>query len=150
MSISITINAKRERDKKRQQVYFTITKNGTDYEFSWGSVPISLTTDAQIKMWLIQRKDKIQFLVLGKQYPRANPWDFKDPEKSQLENLQAWITARHKNKIKDGEGWRYEVIEKVPFVSNHPAWIKWETQIDSATTVSQLKMILKKIVRRIS
>ena len=60
------------------------------------------------------------------------------------------IAVGHKNKIADNGGWRYEVIDHVPFVRNHPKWIAWESQIDSATTTAQLKTILKKIVKRIA
>lgn len=107
MAITITIQAKVDRDENRQQVYFTIKKNGDNFKFSHGSVPASLTTDAQIKAWLIERKDKIIELI--------------------------------QNKIANGT-----------YKNEHPKWIAWEAAIDSATTVAQLKTILKKIVRRIA
>ena len=105
--MTITIQAKQNRDDKRQVVFFTITKNGDSLKFSHGSVPKTLTTDTKIKAWLVVRKDEIIELIQGK-------------------------------------------INNGTFKNEHPSWIKWEEQIDSATTVSQLKTILKKIVRRIS
>lgn len=107
MAINITIDAKQDRDAGRQQVFFTITQNSNSYKFSHGAVPISLTTDAQIKAWLLIKKDKI------------------------IEIIQA--------KIAEGT-----------FKNEHPKWIEWQSQIDAATNITQIKTILKKIVKRIT
>lgn len=66
MAITITIQEKEPRDDNRQIVFFTVTKDGKDYEFSHGAVPASLTTDTQIKNWLIARKDEIWKIIQRK------------------------------------------------------------------------------------
>ena len=108
MAVTITINAKEERNDNFQIVFFTITKKTNIWKFSHGAVPSSLTTDAQIKAWLGEpkRRDEI------------------------IEIIQ--------NKIANGT-----------YQNEHPPWIEWESQLDYAIVVSQLKAILKKMARRI-
>jgi hypothetical protein len=57
----------------------------------------------------------------------ADPWDFKDPEKSELESFLDWIDAGHKNKIIVGADpetdepiYDYEVIENHSYAGTHP------------------------------
>lgn len=66
MSITISINAKKPRDEKRQIVFFTITKNSKPFKFTHGSVPVELDTDAKIKTFLVKQKDKLMELIENK------------------------------------------------------------------------------------
>ena len=149
MAITITIQEKEPRDAERQIVFFTVTKDGTDYEFSHGAVPVSLTTDAQIKTWLLARKEELYLLLLRKTYPGADYSEFKTEENINLEAMQAWIDAGHKNKIGEDENEDpiYEVIDKVPYISNHPKWVKAIIEIDAINDLADAKVFLKKLVR---
>lgn len=149
MAITITIQEKELRGDDRQIVFFTVTKDGTDYEFTHGAVPLSLKTDTQIKTWLIARKEELYLLVLGKMYPGADYNEHKTEENTNLKAMQLWITAGHKNKIgKDENGDPiYEVINKVPYVSNHPKWVKAIVEIDAISSLADAKVFLKKLVR---
>lgn len=156
MAITITIQAKESRDDDKQVVFFTLSKDGTDYEYSHGSVPTSLTTDGQIKVWLKKQEDKLYLFILRKQYPGADTAYMDDPDKSDLENFEAWIAAGHRNKVKVGEDehgqpiYDYKIIDHVPFKSNHPRWIKAIDEIEAISSLADAKVFLKKIVRYIS
>lgn len=151
MTITITIQEKAPRDADRQMVFFTVTKDGTDYEFSHGAVPVSLTTNSQIKTWLLKRKEELYLLVLRKMYPEADYSEFKTKENTNLEAMQDWIDAGHKNKIGEDENEDpiYEIIDKVPYVSNHPKWVKAIIEIDAINDLADAKVFLKKLVRYI-
>lgn len=151
MAITITIQGRRPRDVERQVVFFTVGKDGKGYEFSHGSVPVSLTTDNQIKAWLFARKEKLYVQVLRKMYPGVDCSDFKTGSNTSLEAMQDWIDAGHKNKIGEDENEDpiYEVIDKIPYVSNHPKWTKAIAEIDAINSLADAKVFLKKLVRYI-
>lgn len=156
MATTLEINAKEKRNDKFQVVFFTLSANGEDYEFSHGAVPINLDTDSKIKAWLIERKDRLYYMILRKQFPGADTKYMDDPDKSETENFQAWIQAGHRNKVKVGENeqgqlvYDYVVIEKVPFKSNHPKWISAIKEVDAISNLADAKVFLKKMVRYIS
>jgi len=148
MSLSININATELRDSDRQVVFFTVTNGTQSFEFSHGSVPASLKTNASIKTWLIEHKDTIWLSVLKKLYPGADYKRFVDDKTDKLAAFQKWIAQGHKNKIMVDDEVTYEVIPKSDFKSNHPRWVKFLAQIDAAFTAEQAA-VLKKIVRRL-
>lgn len=126
--IEIILNHRKPRDEERQVAY--VTMSGVDaqvYKFQVGNVPIELDTDAQVLAHLEARKNDLHVFCLRKTYPGADPWDFQDPEKSELENFQDWIAAGHKNKILVGEDeetddliYKYVVIENHVYAGTHP------------------------------
>lgn len=126
MTITIELNHRKPRDETRQIAYVTVS--GVDaqiYRFQVADVPIEFETDAQVLTHLEARKDKLHIFCLRKTYPGADPWDFRDPEKSELQNFQDWIDAGHKNKIliryEDGEPiYDYIVIENHIYAGTHP------------------------------
>ena len=152
MATTLEINAKEKRNDKFQVVFFTLSANGEDYEFSHGAVPINLDTDSKIKAWLIERKDRLYYMILRKQFPGADTKYMDDPDKSDIENFLAWVQFGHKNKIGEDEHGDpiYQVIEKVPLKSNHPRWIKAIDEIEAISSLADAKVFLKKIVRYIS
>lgn len=107
--IEITLDHIKPRDEERQTAYITVS--GVDsqvYRFQVGNVPATLTTNQQIQDHLDGRKDELHLFCLKKTWSDADPWDFKDPEKSELQNFLDWIDAGHKNKVIMG----YEDEEK--------------------------------------
>ena len=139
-TITFTVQAKEQRDDKRQVVYFTIERNGYEFRYSHGSVPIEANTDAKIIAWLMERKDKIFVLTLNKVFPGADYMRFKTEENTDLEAFMLWVQDGHKQEdgtVIPDSGWR----------GNHPKWIEWETEIDAITNLAGVKVVLKKIVR---
>lgn len=126
--IEIELNHREPRDETRQIAY--VTMSGVDtyaFKFQVGNVPISLETDQEVQDHLNSREDEFHLFCLRKTYPGADPWDFQDPEKSDLENFQDWIEAGHKNKILMGEDeetgdpiYDYVVIENHVYAGTHP------------------------------
>lgn len=128
--IEIILNNRRLRDENRQVAYVTVSGVDTQtYRFQVGNVPADLTTDQQVQNHLDARIDEFHLFCLKKTYPGADPWDFKDSEKSELQNFQDWIDAGHKNKIiigyeEDDDGnepiYDYIVIENHIYAGTHP------------------------------
>ena len=103
----ITINATQNRNDKKQVVFFTIKKNGEDFKFSHGAVPVELDTDVKIKNWLKEQEEKLVGLIEGK--------------------------------IKNGT-----------YRNEHPAWVELVSAIDNASSLSELKIILKEVIKSIN
>jgi beta-galactosidase/beta-glucuronidase len=152
----IELIAVRQRDETRQVVYFTVD----EYDFSAGNVPIELDTDAKVLAWLKKNEDSYMFLILQKMYRKGEMWAdwgrFKTEENTNLSAMEEWISKGHKNKIITGYKdeaqkkpiYEYVVIEKLPFRSAHPAYLKKLKKIDSATNIdSKMKTLLKDIVK---
>jgi hypothetical protein len=127
--IEITLNARKPRDEERQTAYISVSGvNAETYKFQVGNVPASLTTDQEAQDYLNGRKDEFHLFCLKETWVGADPWDFKDPEKSELENFLDWIDAGHKNKIvigyEDEEKtepiYDYVVIENHTYAGTHP------------------------------
>ena len=141
-TITFTVQAKEIRDDNRQVVFFTIERNGYEFRYSHGSVPIEADTDEKIILWLKQRQDAIFVLTLNKVFPGADYMRFKTDENSELEAFMLWVQDGHKQEdgtVIPDSGWR----------GNHPKWIEWETEIDAITNLAGVKEVLKKIVRKI-
>ena len=139
-TITFTIQAKEQRDSERQVVYFTIERNGYEFKYSHGSVPIEADTDAKIILWLKQRQDKIFVLTLNKVFPGADYERFKTEDNSDLEAFMLWVQDGHKQEdgtVIPDSGWR----------GNHPSWVAMLTEIDAITNLAGVRAALKKIVR---
>ncbi len=128
--IEITLDARKPRDETRQVAYISVSGvNDYAFRFQVGNVPIELTTDQQVQDYLNGREDEFHLFCLKKTYVGADPWDFKDPEKTDLQNFQDWIDAGHQNKILVGhEGdeetgepiYDYVVITNHSYAGTHP------------------------------
>ncbi|MCK4646649.1 MAG: hypothetical protein KAU46_10380 [Candidatus Aminicenantes bacterium] len=126
--IEITLNHRKPRDENRQIAYISVSGlNDYLFRFQVGDIPASLTTDQEVQDHLDSRKDELHLFCLRKTYSGADPWDFKDPDKSELENFLDWIDAGHKNKIlvghdpeKDEPIYEYEEIRNHTFAGTHP------------------------------
>ncbi len=129
--IEIILNARKPRDENRQTAYITVS--GVDaqvYKFQVGNVPASLTTNQQVQDHLDAREDELHLFCLKKTWVGADPWDFKDPDKSELQNFLDWIDAGHQNKIivgheeddeETGEPiYDYVVIGNHSYAGTHP------------------------------
>lgn len=126
--IIIELNHREPRDETRQIAYIKVSEvNDYAFKFQIGDVPASLTTDQEVQDHLDSREDEFHLFCLKKTYPGADPWDFQDPQKSELENFLDWIAAGHKNKIKIGEDpetgdpiYDYVVITNHTYAGTHP------------------------------
>jgi len=128
MSITIELNHREPRDETRQKAFITVS--GVDsyaFKFQVGDVPIELTTDQEVQDHLDGREDEFHLFCLKKTWTEADPWDFKDPEKSELQNFLDWIDAGHKNKILVGTDpetdepvYDYVVVENHIYEGTHP------------------------------
>lgn len=126
--IEITLNHRQPRDEMRQIAYITVSDvNDYAFKFQVGNVPIELTTDQEVLDHLNSREDELHLFCLMKTYPGADPWDFKDPEKSELQNFLDWIKAGHKNKIVIGQDpktgdpiYDYKIITNHFYAGTHP------------------------------
>lgn len=141
------------RDETRQMAYFKVD----EYEFSAGNVPIELDTTAKVLAWLKKNEDFYMFLILQKMYRKGEIWAdwgrFKTEKNTNLEAMNEWISKGHKNQIQVGTlkngkpKYEYVVIEKLPFRSTHPPYLKAHKKIDSANIDSKMKTLLKDIVK---
>ncbi len=131
-----------------QTVYFTITIKDVDYEFH-ADTPI--LAGSNLLNWFKDRQDKIYRLILMKMYPGADYRRFKTEDNTELDAIKEWIADGHRNIIgyDEEENPIYEVIEKRPFKSTHPMWVKAEKEIDAISNLEELKAFLKKIIRYI-
>ena len=126
--IEITLDHRKPRDENRQVAYISVSGvNDYAFRFQVGDVPANLTTDQQVQDHLEAREDEFHLFCLKKTYAGADPWDFKDLGKSELENFQDWIDAGHKNKIIVGQDpeteepiYDYVVIENHTYAGTHP------------------------------
>jgi len=135
-----------------QTVYFTITIKNVDYEFH---ADTPLITGAELLQWFKNRQDKIYRLIIMKMYPGSDYRRFKTEDNTELEAILAWMQDGHKNQIiidhdeDENPIYDYVIIEKKPFRSTHPMWIKAEKMIDEISNLEELKAFLKKIIRHI-
>ena len=126
--IEITLNHRKPRDETRQIAYVSVSGvNDYAFKFQVGDVPACLTTDQEVRDHLNAREDELHLFCLKKTYPGADPWDFRDPEKSELQNFLDWIEAGHRNKIVVGYDpeteepiYNYEVIANHTYAGTHP------------------------------
>jgi len=131
--IEITLDHRKPRDENRQIAYISVSGvNDNALRFQVGDIPASLTTDQEVQDHLDGREDELHLFCLKKTWIGADPWDFQDPEKSELQNFLDWIDAGHKNKIivgyeepkgdeETGEPiYDYEVIENHFYAGTHP------------------------------
>ena len=125
--IEIILNHREPRDETRQIAYVSVSGvNDYAFRFQVGDVPIELTTDQEVQEHLEAREDELHLFCLKKTYPGADPWDFQDPEKSELQNFLDWIEAGHQNKILVGYDenedpiYEYEIITNHIYAATHP------------------------------
>lgn len=148
--VGIRVDATEAIDENRQTVFFTVTIDGGDYEFH-GVVPAM--DEAATRQYVETRKEEYAVLVLGKMYKRADWKRFRTEQNSDLEAFGEWISDGHRNIIRRTEGDNqineYTIIEKVPFRSTHPEWLKLEKEIDGLNSMAKMRAFLKKIIRRI-
>lgn len=146
--IIVAVNGTRQIDEERQVVFFTATYNSVNYEWH-GNTPV--LTGVELTNWLTARRGKLVVGILWKIYPDADFMRFKTDANTRFTAVKEWIQAGHKNLVDEDEQGDpiYEVIVKQEFKSTHPPWIKWEAQIDAVTTIEELKLILKKIIKKI-
>ena len=135
-----------------QIVYFTITIKNVDYEFH-ADTPI--LSGENLLNWFKDRQDKIYRLILMKMYPGADYRRFRTEDNTELDAIKLWVQKGCKNRIiisydeEENPIHNYIVIEKRPFKSTHPFWIKALTEIDEISNLEELKAFLKKIIRHI-
>ncbi|MBA7669689.1 hypothetical protein ES703_77822 [subsurface metagenome] len=145
----IEIKEIKPRDDKRQIAFFTLDGQ----EFSCGNVPASLTKTADIQAHLDARADEFKLLILRKQYQESDHLRFLKNDKTEIEAMQAWIAAGHKNKIQIGltvagnPKYGYEVIEKQELEYRHPKSVTLVAKIEAANIPPELKGLLKEIVK---
>jgi len=134
--------------KEDQTVYFTITIQNVDYEFH---ADTPLIKGTKLLQWFKDRQDKIYRLIIMKMYPGCDYRRFKTEDNTELDAIRAWVQDGHRNIIgyDEEENPIYEVIEKKPFKSTHPMWIKALVEIDNISNLEELKTFLKKIIRYI-
>lgn len=129
--IEIILNAKKPRDENRQIAYISVSGvNDYSFRFQVGNVPASLNTDQEVQDYLDTRKEEFHLYCLKQTYPGADPWDFQDPEKSELQNFLDWVDAGHQNKILIGHEeddeetgepiYNYVVIGNHSYAGTHP------------------------------
>lgn len=149
----IEINAVEPRDEKRQIAYITVDNQ----EFSVGNVPANLTKMEDIQAHLDRRADEFKLLIFHKQYPESDYLRFHKENMTELEAMEKWIVAGHKNKIligyKDKEEakpiYKCQVIEKQKLEYEHPKWISLIKRIEESDISTELKELLSDIVRTI-
>jgi len=135
-----------------QTVYFTITIKDVDYEFH---ARTPLIKGTELLQWFKDRQDKIYRLIIMKMYPGSDYGRFRTEDNTELEAILAWVQDGHKNQIIIGYDedenliYNYVIIEKKPFKSTHPMWVKAEKMIDEISNLEELKAFLKKIIRYI-
>lgn len=145
--ITYSLDAIVEQEES-QTVFFTITIQSVDYEFH---AQTPLLTGQDLLNWFKDRQDKIYRLIIMKMYPGCDYRRFRTEDNTELEAIQAWVQDGHRNIIgyDEEENPIYEVIEKKPFKSTHPMWVKAEKEIDAISNLEELKTFLKKIIRYI-
>lgn len=145
----IEINGIQPRDKERQVAFFTIASQ----QFSCGNVPAELTKKPDIQAHLDARSDEFKLLILRKQYQESDYLRLQKEDKSELEAMQAWVVAGHKNKIQTGltttgkPKYGYKVIEKQELEYKHPKSVTLIAKIEDANITPELKDLLKEIVK---
>lgn len=112
--------------------------------------------DADPQAYLKNIEDKLHFLILQKMYRGGDTWAdwqrFKTDENTELEAMQEWIKAGHKNKIQTGltkagkPKYGYRIIEKQPWKSTHPPELAVAKDIDALDVKEDLKKVLKKVI----
>ncbi|MCK4792802.1 MAG: hypothetical protein KAV87_54235 [Desulfobacteraceae bacterium] len=145
----IEINGIKQRDEKRQIAFFTIDGQ----EFACGNVPTELTKIEDVQAHLDARADEFKLLILKKHYRESDHKRFQADDKTELEAMQAWVAAGHKNKIQIGltiagnPKYGYEVIEKQELEYRHPKSVSIMAKIEGANITPELKDLLKEIVK---
>ena len=141
MAITIKLIVEHESDKT---VYFLVTAGGVEYRYH-ADIPI----DAVPAEWWAVNQDDILVQMLKKAYPGADISEFTGEGVTTLQAIQAWVAAGHKNPdvlddednvIEEGE-----VIEREE-VNTHPDSIALNEEIDAATTVDDIKVILRQMI----
>lgn len=112
--------------------------------------------DADIQKYLEANEDRYHFLILQKMYRDGDTWAdwqrFKTNENTKLQAMQAWIADGHKNQIivgyykNENPIIKYQVIEKQPWKSTHPPELALKAEADKATTLADLKEVVKKSI----
>jgi hypothetical protein len=147
----IEIKGIEPRDEKRQVAFFTIDGQ----EFSCGNVPSALTKTGDIQAYLDSRADEFKLLILRKQYPEADYLRLQINDKTELEAMEAWVVAGHKNKIivgykdekKTKPTYDYKAIEKQELQYKHPKSVRLLALIEASPIAKDVKDLLKEIVK---
>lgn len=145
----IEINGIKQRDEKRQIVFFMLDGQ----EFSCGNVPAELTKAEDVQAHLDARADEFKLLILRKQYPESDHLRFKTKDNTEFEAMKEWIAKAHKNKIQIGltgtgnPKYSYEIIEKQELEYKHPKSIRLLALIEASTVAKEVKDLLKEIVK---
>lgn len=122
-------------------------------EYTCGNIPIELDTKANILAHLEKIEDKFILLILRQQYPESDHLRFQKDDMTELQSMQKWITAGHRNKIQIGltttgkPKYGYKMIEKQELEYRHPKWIGLVAKIEGANITPELKDLLKEIVK---
>ncbi len=120
------------QNAKDQTVFFTVTHEGVDYEYS---ADIPLLSDSQIHIQ--SQTDEYMAHIYREMYRRA-PRNLRS-----ISQWETWIADGSIITLPNG---KTKVIKKKPFSGKHPAWIQLKIDIDAATTIADLKIIIKKML----
>ena len=136
----------RENETDRT-VFFKITIKDEIYPFH-ADCPL----DQDPQAYLESMKDKITVLIFNRLYPENDHKRFMIDDVSEISAMKLWIKDGCKNQIIVGyyknekPKYGYEVIEKVPWKSTHPPNLALKAEIDKATTLTELKDVMKKVI----
>jgi len=148
MAITLKVNAVRPNaDGTSQTVFFTITDDdGKDLRYH-ADTPI--LDAAGIVAYFEANKDKLHVQVLREFWPDADIAPFQKDGASELEAFKAWIAAGHKNAAGTDEAGNpaFTVIERRRWRDTHPAWIKLLEDVNAASSLQDVKAVLRKIVK---
>ena len=139
-STSVSLDDTRQNTED-QTVFFTVTHNGLDYQYS-ADIPLSSDPLAHIQLQV----DVYMNQIYREMYRKA------PNTLSSTALWEAWIASGHKIKVKDGKDnqgnqkWKDRVIEKKEFKGKHPKKIQIQKDYDEALSDSDRIDILKRAV----
>ena len=111
-----------------QHTLFTLDYDGKTYEWS-ADIPLGVDPAA----YLITQADKYMSDIYRKMYRQA-PNDLHS-----VAQWDAWVVAG----TMDSKG---KIVNKKPFTGKHPKSIQLKKDIDAATSIPDLKIIIKKML----
>jgi len=120
------------QNTKDQTVFFTVTHNEISYEYH-ADIPLSADPIAHIQY----QADEYMMQIYREMYRKAprNP--------NSISQWEQWIADGAMIILPNG---KLKVIKKKPFKGKHPAWIQLIKDIDAATSIPDLKIIIKKML----